>query len=471
MRNIMRLITVHRLFIILLAVTFSSVIQADLIPTGSSPFYYKMGGGQATPVPAYNGATSIPLDVGGDIGLGYNCGLFNPKLSITNSLNAIKNSFQNIEQGIVNNATAAIAEFPMYAVARADPDLYNLLNNALLGARKDLELSTKSCQVMQQQIGQGKNPYTDWATLSMGNDWQQHMSLTNSASLQANNMGDSDNYDINLVNQQVSQDNGSTGVPWIHAGNNAGGQGQPPIVVINDTSIAGYNVVLQAGRNYDDTSAPAQTPQNAHLVTAWENPQLAANWITNVVGDEKITTYTGGDKQSTPGVGLLPQSQQLSAQVLQNLQNLVSGQTSLTIANLQPVSAPGVMINIAVIHAIQQKDPVTQAIIINKLSQEVATGQLIDQALLARQILQEGSQVPAIYSNKAAQEAIQKALSRLDEAINNLLFNVHVRKELVSDTASQLLEETQAEQVGSSTVQPNNAPNTAMSNGAIQKQN
>jgi hypothetical protein len=57
--------------------------------------------------------------------------------------------------------------------------------------------------------------------------------------------------------------------------------------------------------------------------------------------------------------------------------------------------------------AIQQKEPVTQAILINKLSQEVATGHLIDQALLARQILQEGSQVPAIYSNKAAQEAIK----------------------------------------------------------------
>lgn len=85
-----------------------------------------MGGGQDVPVAAYSGTTSIPLHVDGDVGLGYNCGLFNPKLSITNSLNAVESSFQNVEQSIVQNATAAIAEFPMYAVARADPDLYNL---------------------------------------------------------------------------------------------------------------------------------------------------------------------------------------------------------------------------------------------------------------------------------------------------------------------------------------------------------
>jgi hypothetical protein len=105
--------------------------------------------------------------------------------------------------------------------------------------------------------------------------------------------------------------------------------------------------------------------------------------------------------------------------------------------------------------------------LINKLGQEVATAKLIDQGLLARQILLEGNQVPAIYGNKAAQESIQKTLTRLDQAINNLLFNVKVRKELVSNTASQLLESTHAEQVGNSTVQPSSAPSADMENGAV----
>jgi integrating conjugative element protein (TIGR03755 family) len=455
--------------------TFSISAHADLIPTGSNSLYYRLGGGQGIALPAYNGAASVPLSVDGDVGLGYNCGVFNPQLSITNSLNAIASSFQNIEQSVVANATAAIAEFPMYVLSRADPDLYNQLNNGLLGARKDLELSTKSCQVMQSQIAQGKDPYADWMSMSMGNDWKYHMSLASSSSLHAG-ANDSNSSDINLVKKQVEQDNGDTGIPWVHGANigrngaYAGGRYQPAIFVIHDTSVAGYNVILQAGRNYDDESAPAKTDADAHLVDTWSNPKLAADWITNVLGDEKITTFAGGDKQSTPGVGLLPDDQQLTTQMTQQLQSLVSGQTPITIQNLQAVSAPGVMINTAVIHAIQQKEGVTQAILINKIGQEIATAKLIDKGLLARQILLEGSQVPAIYGNKAAQESNQKALARLDQAINNLLFNVKVRKEFVSDTVSQLLDSTHAEQFGNSTTQPNGAPSADMENGAVKKQ-
>lgn len=449
------------------------VLQADLIPTGDNPFYYRSGGGQYIPVPAYNGATAIPLGVEGDVGLGYNCGVFNPQLSITNSLNAIKSSFQNVAQNIVANATAAITEFPLYALSRADPDLYNLFNNGLLGARKDLELSTKSCQVMQSEMAQGKNPYTDWAHLSMGNDWKYRMSLASQISSPESN---SNNGDLNLVAEQIEKDNGDNGIPWVHGANigrngrYAGGRGQPAIIVLHDTSVAGYNIILQINRNYDDESAPIKTDANAHLVETWANPKLAADWITTVLGDEKMTTYVGGDKQSTPGIGLLSLNQQLALQILQQLQKLVSGQTSVTLENLKKISAPGVMINSAVIQAIQQKEPVLQAIVMNKLSQEVATAQLIDKALLARQILQEGSQVPAIYGNKAAQEAIQKALNRLDQAITNLLFNVKVRKALVSETASQLLETTATEQHQRAAIQTGQPHAPALQSGALKNE-
>lgn len=97
----------------LIVLTLPLIAHADLIPTDNNTFYYKMGGGQDIPVPAYSGAASVPLHVDANVGLGYDCGLFNPKLSITNSLNAIENSFQNIEQGVVQNATAAIAEFTL----------------------------------------------------------------------------------------------------------------------------------------------------------------------------------------------------------------------------------------------------------------------------------------------------------------------------------------------------------------------
>jgi integrating conjugative element protein (TIGR03755 family) len=445
----------------------TSTAHADLIPTADSPWYYKLGGGQSVGNPAYRSTHSIPLHVEGDVGLGYNCGVFNPSLSITHSLNEIRHSFQAIQHSVIEHATGAIAELPMYAISRADPALYHLLNNALLNAREDLNVSMKTCHQMQHEINKGQNPYEDWAAISLGDDWEYHMSLAATDKT-------SPSSDINEVKAQVETENGNRGVPWVHGvftgrkGFYAGGKNQPPIFVLQDTAVAGYNISLQAKRDYDETHAPLRTEENAHLVDTWANPVAAAHWITNVLGDEKITTYLGGDKQSSPGVGLLPENQLLTDQLLPKLENLVHTKPPYALNHLKAVSAPGVMLNTPVIQAIQQKPPVTQAIVMHKLAQEVATAKLLDKALLARDLLEKGSQVPAIYANKAAQASLQHALARLDHAMNELLFHAKVRKTFVSETATQLLESHQMEQFTHGAIQTTLTP-TLMQQGALKK--
>lgn len=454
---------------VLLAVSSSSF--AGLIPDNKNGFYYQLGGGQDIPLPAYLDTQTVPLSVDGSIGLGYNCGSFNPKLSITNSLNNIKNSFQNMANSVVKNATAAIAEFPMYELNRANSDMYDIFNNALFGAKDDLKVSTKSCQVMQNEIASGKNPYTDWGTIAMGDDWKYHMSLSSGSSTQLG----SDNQDINQVKQQVQKDDGKDGIPWVqgvelHGGLHAGGENQPVIQVVHDTVIAGYNVSLQSDRSYDDTSAPAQTDANQHLVSTWSDPVKAADWITHVVGDAKISTYNQGDKGTIAGVGLLADTQIETKQITDNLVSLVSGNTQPTIKNLQAVSAPRVMINEAVIEALRRQSPVMRSILVSKIAQQAAMAKIIDMSLLARQLLQEGQQVPAIYGNAAAQKDIEQAIQRLDKAINDLLFNVKVNKELVSNTVSDLLASTQGQMLAHSSISAQNDTPT-LANGAVSTEN
>lgn len=447
-----------------IAIVLSTHAHAELIPPGNNPLYYKMGGGQPVSVPAYDGTQSIPLKVEGSIGVGYNCGLFNPLVSITNSLNGIKNSFQNLQQTVINNATAAITQFPLYAIARADPSLYNLLTNGLLGAQEDLKVSTKSCHQLQSEIAKGQNPYNDWLQASLGNNWKYHMSLVNHNNLKAINE------DINEVKQEVEKDNGDNGVPWVLGMNTArgiyaGGRYQPAIYVLHDAVLAGYNVILN--RTHTDTSAPVKTDENHHLVDTWANPAMAAQWVTTVLGDEKITIFAGGEKASSPGVGLLPDNQAVTKETLKHLQSLVSNEEKLTLQNLKNISAPGIMINTAIIEALRQKPSLEQAIFLNKLSQEIATAKVIDKAFLAKQILEEGSQIPEIYGNKPAYEQIQKALKRLDTAINDLLFNIKVKKQLVSETAALLLSTTQADEAHSTLTQNIKSPPPLMEDGAI----
>jgi integrating conjugative element protein (TIGR03755 family) len=447
-----------------------SMALAGLIPNAANDLYYKLGGGQNVPMPAYMSTDTVSLSVEGNIGAGYNCGLFDQQLSITNSLNSLKNSFQNIQQNIINNARAAIAEIPMYAISRADPSLYNLLNNGLLSARKDFGISTKDCQFMQSEIGQGKNPYQDWATLSMGNDWKYHMGLSKTV---AGRYGAASS-DINDVKSQVQKDNGENGVPWVKGSQTrgdryAGGKNQPPIAIIHDTAIAGYNVVLQPARAYTDTSAPAKTDANARLVETWANPTIAASWISGVVGEQLITTYSGGEKKSSPGIGLLPDTQALTKKLTDAMTGLVVG-NQLTLKSLQDVSAPRVAINAAVINTIRQQPAVMRAIFISKLAQEVAAARVIDKAQLALQILEEGGQVPVIYGNDAAQKTIAQAMIRLRNDIEDLLFNVKVNKELVSTTVAELFQATKAEQIAGASIPAASHGVPLLQDGAIMQE-
>lgn len=458
-------------FTIFLCVTLP-VLASDIIPTGSSnnSLYYKIGGGADFALPPVQNTQTINLNANADLGSGYTCTSFNPVLSITNSLNDIQNSIDNVTQSVISNATGSIAEMPMYFLAQANPTAYNLINNQLLDAHQQIGVSTKTCQDIKNQIAQGKNPYQDWGTISVGNLWKKHLSLTASGA-----------EDINDAKKDVDAHSGEMGVPWVQGNKNssdgayyAGGLSQPPVHVIADTTKAGYNALLM--RDLNDSS-PA--PQGGGLANLFPQPSDAVAWITNVVGDQTITTCNNQSCKSNQGGisgrGLLPwittcsdQNKKYCADTIRtNLVNLVTNQTAMTKDNLEAVSASGLVVSPQVITAIRNMDSTQQGIVINKLSQEVATQQVVNRALIARNILQTGSQVPVIATNQPAQNVIHQALAHLDKDIQSLAFESQVRKQMMSDTISNILDYQSGQQnnaLGVSKVIPSQP---LMQNGAI----
>lgn len=435
-------------------------------------FYYQLGGGNDVPMPAFLDTNTVPLSVGGNMGLGYNCGVFNPKLSIENAINGIKNSAINMEQSIINNATGAIYDMPLYIIARANHTAYDILTNQFFNAQTQLQVSTKSCQVMQQEMANGQNPYSNWASIAMGDDWEKHMSMAFSSS----RLGASGNQDINEVKQEVAQDNGKNGVPWVFGagpgsgGSNAGGEGQQPIQVVHDTVIAGYNVLLQSGRNYDDQSAPGKTTKNAYLVDTWSSPTDAATWVINVVGDQEITTYAGGPKKSTPGVGLLPDVYEQTETVQKQLVNLVDGSTSITIQNLQALASPSMVLNKQAIEAFQKLTPVDQTIYVHKLAQAIAAERIAEKVRIAKQLLTQGEHVPEIYGNKAARSEVNSAIAALTDDRNSMTFNNGHIFGSAAQVVEAVMSMTEANAQASAGIQPNATPGEPLDNGAIKKQ-
>ena len=413
------------------AIIFCAVdTYAAQAPTEDGLWYYEIGGAEPVSIPANPSVVSVTLGGSAQLGLGYSCGKFDPVAAVTNTLNNIGTGVDNMMNAMTAAATGAIASLPALILQRANPGLYDLFQNALLKAEETMQLATKSCEQMEAEIAQGKNPYADLITLSKGNDWKVQMGVGGN--------------DAVTAKDSVETSNGDNGVPWI--GGQAGGSGQPLLEFTGDIVQAGYNINMN--RSVTDTS-PVPVVSSTRLSEIWVSPIEARNWTVDVVGENIVTTCDTCRKDSVPGTGLLPKLYQESAAVTTEIQNLVSGATPPTLVNLEKITAPGVAITRQVIEAIREMPASEQGLIVGRLVSEISTARTIEKALFARRLLLSGRQVPEVYATEVAREHADVSITELDKEIENLLFETRVRKEVVSDTVALLLKRSAAKRQSS----------------------
>ena len=92
------------------------------------------------------------------VGLGYGCGKFDPVAAVTSTLNDIGAGVDNMMAAMTAAATSAIAALPALDPAARQSGLYDLFQNAPIKAEETMQLATKSCEQMEAEIAQGKNP-------------------------------------------------------------------------------------------------------------------------------------------------------------------------------------------------------------------------------------------------------------------------------------------------------------------------
>ena len=422
-----------RCLLIALAVSVGPDSYAAQAPTEDGLWYYEIGGAEPVSVPANPAVVSTTLGGSAQLGLGYSCGKFDPVAAVTNTLNDIGSGVDNMMNAMTAAATSAIASLPALILQRANPGLYDLFQNALIKAEETMQLATKSCEQMEAEIAQGKNPYADLITLSKGNDWKVQMGIGGN--------------DAVTAKDTVESSNGDNGVPWI--GGQAGGSGQPVLEFTGDIVEAGYNINMN--RAVTDAS-PVPAASSTRLSEIWPSPADARDWTVDVVGENIVTTCDTCRKDSIPGTGLLPKLYQESATVTTEIQNLVSGATPPTLTNLEQITAPGVAITRQVIEAIREMPASEQSLIMGRLVSEISTARTVEKALYARRLLLSGRQVPEVYATEVAREHADNSIAELDKEIENLLFETRVRKEVVSDTVATLLERAAAKRQSSLTV-------------------
>ena len=414
-----------RALLVVVLILWNSAYAATKAPTEDSLWYYEIGGAEPVSAPANPSVVSVTLGGSAQLGLGYSCGKFDPVAAVTNTLNDIGSGVDNMLNAMTAAASAAIASLPALILQRANPGLYDMFQNALLKAEETMQLATKSCEQMEAEIAQGKNPYADLITLSKGNDWKLQMGVGGN--------------DAVTAKDAVETSNGDNGVPWI--GGQAGGSGQPLLEFTGDIVKAGYNLNM----NRPLTAVGPVPPASAtRLTEVWATPADARDWVVDVVGENIVTTCDTCRKDSIPGTGLLPKLYQEASTVTVELQNLVVGTTPPTLTNLENITAPGVAITRQVIEAIREMPASEQSLIMGRLVSEISTARTVEKALFARRLLLTGRQVPEVYATEVAREHADTSITELDKEIENLLFETRVRKEVVSDTVTMLLKRAAA---------------------------
>lgn len=456
---------------IILTFTSSTVFAASLLPTKSYD-YYQLNGGSELSLPPVSPTTTI--DIGGNIDsdLNYTCNGFNPAISISNTINKIGSSIEGLGKNVIHSATTAMGSLPMYELEKMDPKLYNLIQNAMTGAQDQFNVSMKSCQQSLSEIKNGKSPYQNWFSISDSNGWMNH----------AKAAAQGQKVDINAARIDTTKKGPDYGLQWVHKNHSGGSIGnQVPIKVISDVAIAGYNIMIDPSRALDDNAAPSKT-EHPNLTTFWSTPKAAGKFAALVLGNITITTQKNNSAQgTTAGVGLVPvltacpniaNTDKTCVKTIRNkLVQLVGSNEVASPSDLEQVSANGLAITPRVIDGLRDLDKSGQALYINRISQDVAIQNLIDEALMLRRVLIAGSQAQVVQKLQPALNAVNESVKRLNRDIENLLFEHQVRKQMTSNTLQMLLVKMNSNDEASAVEEGQGGSQTVTHNGAVYKNN
>nr|MCH9662086.1 integrating conjugative element protein [Gammaproteobacteria bacterium] len=284
------------------------------------------------------------------------------------------------------------------------------------------------CEDMERQIANGENPYKDWIEVAKSYDWKIEM---------GSGGWQSSSTDVYQAKTKVESDNGKNGLPWI-GGTKAGGEGQQAIHVPRDIIKAGYNMELDRWASRDDP-APRSITAPSRQSELWPRPRDAEQWAVDVLGDVQVYTYSGHPTEAEPGHGLLLKIDAQRRAIVTTLTDIVRRSRAPTLANLDAVSAPGVLLNKQVVTALRRTPEPERSALINKLASESAMARVLEKAMLMRRLLLSGMREPNVASSPAPKHILE-TLGILDQEINNVLFEKRIRTELVSSTAKLLLE-------------------------------
>ena len=424
----------NRLLVLLAVLLMNNpVTAAELLRPSEdgNDWYFSMGGGDPYVNYRQTNRTTLDLNVGAEWSAFRGCS-FDPRASIVDTLKDAKQSINGFAEDIVSAAPMLAASWGLSKLQENYPGAYDLITKGLADAKASFTGAVKSCRDMQSDLANGRDPTNGWVRFSRKASWESGAQT-----------GDNPV----RVEQKLDADAAKRGVAWV-GGKLKGGTGQQPILVVGDTIDAAYAHVTkdQTGTESNNVSG------DGRITRVFPTSTAAAKWTTSVIGESTIRMCPDCDRLSTKmGQGLRLKHREEREAIDKDLADALKA-NKITNDSLNRLSAPGmgIVATEEVLRGLREAPPSEQGILANRFASELALARVTEKALIARDLLNVGTQEPNIAANETAIDQLTTARDRLDRELNNILYEQEVKSKVVTQSAKVLTERGQARDARSS---------------------
>lgn len=392
-------------------------------------FFYEIGG---APRFKRRRIHQIPIGLPLEADFDLMCGNFNSTLSLKHMLNDAKSKVRSAMDDLEATATGLVWSIPGMVWKRSDPESYELFQNYKALGESFINVAVNSCEQSIKNMEAGGGLVDSVVSYSVTGAWADYAK-------------DAKNTDVVQADEQIKNNKGSNGLPWI-GGKQAGGVGQDPINVVSDTVRAGYNWLM--GRNNDlDSDAGVNTnveptesnspfsgtgPNSTHsnsvsasdpyFTRIWPAPTRAEEWAKDVIGEVTLRTCSASDSGcggsrlvTVPGRGVVSKIEERQAYYQEKLSFLVDSTRPVHRSkDLSEVSTVSIYVTQKVIDMLRAEDQ-WQDTLIGRLAEDLAMDDTVEKFIALNRIFRAGMAEANLANNEAIKSVLKEKMDLLQK--------------------------------------------------------
>ena len=442
------------------AAMFPLISSAEsLTPLNAQSVYFEIGGGDVIRAPLAPSSNRPTLQLGASYGMSgsLSCDMWDGvHLNLDRYLEIaedhLNDQVNELQSAIVTSIVGAAQGAVTAALQRAMPGLYDWSMNVNSQIEFDVDSAKQSCEQAMSAVHANVNPMQGWIDQSVSFDWESRLEA-NVAEMNGGAAPGDDSQNVIRSARSVATEKGEQDIPWFNGV--AGGSSGEVIEVISDSVIAGYQI--QAGSNdlanggvaapqtvdyYDPGNANA-TARPQRLLELWGSGDIAATWVTEVVGEETVAFCEACDPSSQPGRGLQPKVLEEANEMAQAWTTVITNNggnlRDVTLATLDTLSSDRIRITHAVMEALDGMEAQDQRTFMKRMASDVGLSRAVEKAMAARSLLKTALSTHEVQGNDEAKIAVERQISRLTDEVESIVWEVEIANKMGSKTPASLI--------------------------------